>query len=123
LVEDNSVNQLLANALLSRMGGKGDLVLNGQQAIDAAKRKRYDIIFMDIQMPVMNGLVATQAIRNAAGPNQHTPVIALTANAMHSDKEKFLMAGMNGLLTKPFSKAGLQDIITAYLGSAETSDI
>jgi two-component system, sensor histidine kinase len=74
---------------------------------------------MDIQMPVMNGLVATQNIRNNPGPNRHTPVIALTANAMQPDKEKFLQAGMNALLTKPFTKAGLQDIITAYLDGSE----
>jgi signal transduction histidine kinase/ActR/RegA family two-component response regulator len=119
LVEDNPVNQMLANALLTRMGGRGDLAVNGQEAVEAAKNKSYDIIFMDIQMPVMNGLVATQIIRNNPGPNRHTPFIALTANAMQPDKEKFLQAGMNALLTKPFTKAGLQDIITAYLEDSE----
>ncbi len=119
LVEDNAVNQMLANALLTRMGGSGDLAVNGQEAVEAAQNKHYDIIFMDIQMPVMNGLVATQTIRNNSGPNRHTPVIALTANAMQPDKEKFLQAGMNALLTKPFTKAGLQDIITAYLDGSD----
>jgi signal transduction histidine kinase/ActR/RegA family two-component response regulator len=119
LVEDNPVNQLLANALLTRMGGRGDLAVNGQEAVEAAKNKSYDIIFMDIQMPVMNGLVATQMIRDNPGPNRHTPFIALTANAMQPDKEKFLQAGMNALLTKPFTKAGLQDIITAFLEDSE----
>jgi CheY-like chemotaxis protein len=119
LVEDNPVNQMLANALLTRMGGTGDLAVNGQEAVEAAQNKSYDIIFMDIQMPVMNGLVATQSIRNNPGLNRHTPVIALTANAMQPDKEKFLQAGMNALLTKPFTKAGLQDIITAYLDGSE----
>lgn len=119
LVEDNPVNQMLANALLTRMGGTGDLALNGQEAVEAAQNKIYDIIFMDIQMPVMNGMVATQNIRNNPGPNRHTPVIALTANAMQPDKEKFLQAGMNALLTKPFTKAGLQDVITAYLNGSD----
>jgi signal transduction histidine kinase/ActR/RegA family two-component response regulator len=119
LVEDNTVNQLLAKALLTSIGGTGDLAVNGQEAVEAAQNKTYDIIFMDIQMPVMNGLVATQNIRNNPGPNRHTPVIALTANAMQPDKEKFLQAGMNALLTKPFTKAGLQDIITAYLDGSE----
>jgi CheY-like chemotaxis protein len=119
LVEDNPVNQMLANALLTRMGGIGDLAVNGQEAVEAAQNKIYDIIFMDIQMPVMNGLVATQSIRNNPGLNRHTPVIALTANAMQPEKEKFLQAGMNALLTKPFTKAGLQDIITAYLDGSE----
>ena len=113
------MNQLLANALLTRMGGTGDLALNGQEAVEAAQNKIYDIIFMDIQMPVMNGLVATQVIRNNPGPNRHTPVIALTANAMQPDKEKFLQTGMNALLTKPFTKAELQNIITAYLDNPE----
>jgi CheY-like chemotaxis protein len=121
LVEDNPVNQMLANALLTRLGGTGDLAVNGQEAVEAAQNKIYDIIFMDIQMPVMNGLVATQSIRNNPGPNRHTPVIALTANAMQPEKEKFLQAGMNALLTKPFTKAGLQDIITAYLDGPEAS--
>ena len=115
LVEDNPVNQTLANALLTRMGGTGDLALNGHDAVEAAQHKVYDIIFMDIQMPVMNGLVATQSIRNNPGPNRHTPVIALTANAMQPEREKFLQAGMNALLTKPFTKAGLQDVIEAYI--------
>ncbi len=119
LVEDNPVNQLLANTLLKRMGGTGDLAVNGQEAVEAAQNKIYDIIFMDIQMPVMNGLEATQMIRNSSGPNAHTPVIALTANAMQPEKEKFLLAGMNALLTKPFTKAGLEDIITAYLDGSE----
>jgi CheY-like chemotaxis protein len=110
LVEDNPVNQTLAHTLLTRMGGTGDLAL-----------KAYDIIFMDIQMPVMNGLVATQSIRNNPGPNCHTPVIALTANAMQPEREKFLQAGMNGLLTKPFTKAGLQDIIAAYVDGSDSS--
>ena len=115
LVEDNPVNQMLAQALLLRMGGTGDLVPNGERALEAAQHKPYDIIFMDIQMPVMNGMVATQAIRSQSGPNQHTPVIALTANAMHSDKDLFFQAGMDGLLTKPFTKAGLQDIVQAFV--------
>ena len=123
LVEDNPVNQMLANALLTRLGGTGDLAVNGQEAVEAAQNKIYDIIFMDIQMPVMNGLVATQSIRNNPGLNRHTPVIALTANAMQPDKEKFLQAGMNALLTKPFTKAGLQDIINAYLDGSEASVI
>lgn len=121
LVEDNPVNQLLAQALLMRMGGEGDLVLNGQQAVDAAARKHYDIILMDIQMPVMNGMVATQIIRARPGPNRHTPVIALTANAMHSDKEKFLQSGMNALLTKPFTKAGLHDIVQAHVDGVDAA--
>jgi CheY-like chemotaxis protein len=66
-------------------------------------------------------LVATQSIRNNPGPNCHTPVIALTANAMQPEREKFLQAGMNGLLTKPFTKAGLQDIIAAYVDGSDSS--
>lgn len=116
LVEDNRVNQMLAHALLQGMGGTGDLVLNGQQAIEAAQNKRYDIILMDIQMPVLNGMVATQTLRSQPGPNQFTPVIALTANAMHSDREKYLQSGMNGLLTKPFTKAALHEIVQAHVG-------
>ena len=115
LVEDHPINQQLANTLLKRFGGSGDLASNGVEAVHAAQSKRYDIIFMDIQMPIMNGLVATQKIRETNGPNAVTPVIAFTANAMPTDQETFLRAGMSGFLTKPFSKEDMQEILTTHL--------
>jgi CheY-like chemotaxis protein len=73
---------------------------------------------MDVQMPVMNGFEATRAIRSGAGPNMGTPIIALTANAMQSDKDACIDAGMNDFLTKPFSKDGLADCIHKHLQQA-----
>jgi signal transduction histidine kinase/CheY-like chemotaxis protein len=107
LVEDHPINQKLALVLLTRLGYAVDLAQDGKQAIEAAERKLYSLILMDIQMPNMNGFDATKLIRNGNGPNSSTPIIALTANAMKSDKDACLDAGMNDFITKPFTKEAL----------------
>ena len=111
LVEDHPINQKLAMVLFQRLGHQAELAADGAQAIEVCQKKRYDLIFMDLQMPVINGFDATRAIRGAAGPNADTPIIALTANAMQSDKDACFDAGMTDFLTKPFSKEGLLDVI------------
>ena len=118
LVEDHPINQKLALVLLQRVGFVVDVAPDGQQGVEAAQRKRYALILMDVQMPVMNGFDATRAIRSGGGPNAATPIIALTANAMQSDKDACLAAGMNDFLTKPFSKEGLLDCIQRHIASA-----
>lgn len=115
LVEDHPINQKLAMALLTRLGHSVDLAQNGAEAVSAAEKCRYAIILMDVQMPVMNGFEATHAIRSSGGLNAATPIIALTANAMQSDKDACLDAGMNDFLTKPFSKQGLQECMQHLL--------
>ncbi len=115
LVEDHPINQKLALALLTRTGFLVDVAENGLQGVDAARSKRYAMIFMDVQMPVMNGFDAARMIRSDTGPNQHTPIIALTANAMQSDRDACMEAGMTDFLTKPFSKDGLASIIERNL--------
>lgn len=102
LVEDNSVNQRVASLMLGKLKCVFDAVCDGEQAIAATQHTRYDLILMDCQMPIMDGLEATQIIReNSSNPNQHTPIIALTANVFEDDKQRCLEAGMNDFLSKP----------------------
>jgi signal transduction histidine kinase len=115
LVEDHPINQKLASVLLERLGFQIDLAKDGQEAVEAAAQRPYALIFMDVQMPVMNGFEATRAIRAGAGPNAHTPIVALTANAMQSDKDACFDAGMNDFLTKPFNKEGLSEILARFI--------
>lgn len=119
LVEDHPINQKLATVLLQRMGYQVDLAEDGAIAVDAASRKRYAAILMDVQMPNMNGFDATRAIRSGGGPNANTRIIALTANAMQSDKDACMEAGMNDFLTKPFSKDGLEDCLRRNLAASQ----
>jgi CheY-like chemotaxis protein len=121
LVEDHPINQRLAFTMLQGLGGQGDVAVNGQLAVDAANRDKYDIIFMDVQMPIMSGLEAAKLIRNGLGPNTTTPIIALTANAMQSDLDKCMASGMCALLTKPFTKAGLRQMIQTHLVRFESA--
>jgi two-component system sensor histidine kinase/response regulator len=100
LVDDNAINQQVAKGLLESQGYKVDLADNGQLAVDAVLVNNYDVVLMDIQMPVMDGLAATRQIRKRYSDVQ-LPVIAMTAHAMTGDKEKSLAAGMNAHITKP----------------------
>jgi CheY-like chemotaxis protein len=102
LVEDNLVNQKLARRLLEKMGHQVALAVNGQQAIEAVRSQGFDLVLMDIQMPVLSGVDATRAIREWEKlSGRHTPIVAMTAHAMTGDAEKFLEAGMDGYVSKP----------------------
>jgi CheY-like chemotaxis protein len=116
LAEDHAVNQKLAMALLARLGYTADLAENGRAAVSAAAAKPYGLILMDMQMPEMDGLEATRQIRAQPGPNQSTWIIALTANAMQSDKDACNAAGMNDFLSKPFNRESLAQCIAKGLG-------
>jgi signal transduction histidine kinase/CheY-like chemotaxis protein len=107
LVEDNPINQKLAMTLLSRIGYVADLAENGQAALDALIAKPYDVILMDMQMPVLDGLEATRLIRASNSTYAGIPIVALTANAMQADKDLCKAAGMDDFLGKPFSRADL----------------
>ncbi len=112
IVEDALPNQKLIQILLQKAGLTTDLAINGQQAVEAALSKPYDLILMDIQMPIMNGYDATQTLR------QHgvtTPIVALTANALKGDYEKCLDAGCDGYLSKPIDREQLHAVLTKYL--------
>jgi CheY-like chemotaxis protein/signal transduction histidine kinase len=103
LVEDNSINQKIVLLSLKGKVKNIDLANNGKEALDKFGTTRYDLILMDIQMPIMNGIVATKKIRELeASTNLHTPIIAITANALSGDKEACLAAGMNDYISKPF---------------------
>ncbi len=103
LVEDNSTNQQVALGLLRKLGLKADAVGNGQEAVETVINIPYDLILMDVQMPVMDGLQATRAIRalDKAAINTDIPIVAMTAHAMQGDKERCLAVGMNDYLSKP----------------------
>ncbi|WP_006788726.1 PAS domain S-box protein [Thiorhodospira sibirica] len=103
LVEDNSTNQQVALGILRKLGLKADAVGNGQEAVETVINIPYDLILMDVQMPVMDGLQATRAIRalDKAAINTDIPIVAMTAHAMQGDKERCLAAGMNDYLSKP----------------------
>ncbi len=118
LAEDNQVNQLVATELLKSKGYLVDVANNGQEAINMLEQKEYDLVLMDIQMPVLDGLMATKKIRENER-FKHLPIIALSANAMSEDREKSLKHGMNEHITKPISPPILYNVLDVWLGSAE----
>ncbi|MBU3952279.1 MAG: response regulator, partial [Proteobacteria bacterium] len=114
LAEDNPINQKVASKMLQGLGLEVVIVENGKQALEYFQQDldRFDLVFMDIQMPVMGGIEATHAIRALEKMTPfHTPIIALTANAMKGDRERFLAAGMDGYIPKPMKK---KDLIRAF---------
>jgi two-component system sensor histidine kinase/response regulator len=108
LAEDNLVNQQVAVGLLTRRGHRVTVVANGREAIEALGREPFDVVLMDLQMPVMGGIDATIRLReNEQGSGRRLPVIAMTAHAMRGDRERCLDAGMDGYLSKPIDKEAL----------------
>lgn len=107
LVEDNDINRLYAQSILRNWNCKSDTAENGLVAIERVKSKMYDVILMDIQMPVMDGYETTKAIRMMKHPVNKIPIVALTANATKNDVDKCLAAGMNDYLAKPFTPEDL----------------
>jgi signal transduction histidine kinase/CheY-like chemotaxis protein len=133
LVEDNAVNQRLATRMLEKRGHRVVLAGNGREALEALEKRVFDLIFMDVQMPEMDGFQAAAAIREKeAGTGTHLPIVALTAHAMEGDRERCLAAGMDGYLTKPIRPRELDDVLGIYLarraeklamaGSSRSSD-
>ena len=120
LVEDNMVNQQLARRLLEKIGCQVTLAVNGQQAIEQLRQQGFDLVLMDIQMPVLDGLEATRQVRagEAGDERRDVPIIALTAHAMEGDRERFLASGMNAYLSKPIDSAELYATIEQLLPPA-----
>jgi signal transduction histidine kinase/CheY-like chemotaxis protein len=114
VVEDNPVNQQVAKRFIERLGCEVVLVDNGQRAVDACRSSRFDLVLMDVQMPVMDGLVATSEIRKHEASGRRVPIIALTASAMTDEAEKCLAAGMNAVLAKPLEIGKLRELLDHY---------
>lgn len=135
LVEDDRVNQIVIAKMLESLGATVDVAANGVEGVQAAARKVYDVILMDVQMPVMDGIQATQLIRGwaqtpapvenvvAGGLNQKTPIIALTAFALKGDEAIFKASGMDGYLSKPLDRYQMQMLLKEYLGNHENTEI
>nr|WP_321466693.1 PAS domain S-box protein [uncultured Desulfobulbus sp.] len=120
LVEDNFVNQEVAQMLLESLGMQVTVVDNGADAVIQVSEEPFDLVFMDVQMPVMDGLQATRAIRRL--PNkQGLPILAMTANAFSEDRERCLQAGMNDHIAKPIDLDRLQSLVHKWIGPGETS--
>jgi PAS domain S-box-containing protein len=118
IVEDNLVNQKVTLRLVEKMGFRPDIAANGQEALAAVRNRRYGVILMDCQMPVMDGFAATEAIRaiEAEGPNgRRTPIVAMTANAMQGDRERCIESGMDDYLSKPVSYEDLRATVGRWM--------
>ncbi len=117
LVEDNSTNRIVAEALLMKLGYSTDIAVNGKDALKALKDAPYDLVFMDIQMPVMSGVEATRIIRDLESDviDHKVPIIAMTANTMKGDREMCLEAGMDDYIAKPVTAGTLQKKLNEWL--------
>lgn len=116
IVEDNSINRIVLRDLLEQDGHQVDEAHDGQEGVAYVKRKSYDLVFMDISMPVMDGVAATRTIRQYEGRGTRLPMIALTAHARREDEERFRAAGLDDILVKPITRMVLREIIGRVYG-------
>lgn len=123
VAEDNSINQMLTVRILQRQGHTISVANNGLEAVEATKKESFDLILMDIQMPEMDGMLATQTIRSLAGPNSNIPIIALTANAMAGDRERYMEVGMNYYISKPIDRNKLLRTIQRMMTGSEAKAV
>lgn len=135
LVEDNSVNREVASQFLHKLGQDVSIAVDGSQAVRLAAKEQFDLILMDMQMPVMDGIAATKAIRDLPGKARAVPIVAMTANASDADRRRCVEAGMTGFQSKPISMGQLAAIVANHApvedrgrapslisGAAETAD-
>ena len=120
LAEDNFVNQQVAIEILRNMGCEITIAVDGQEALEWFKRKKFDIIFMDCEMPRVNGFTAAREIRSIEPTGKHVPIIALTAHALSGDRERCISAGMDDYLSKPIETAKVLEILKKWIGRPET---
>jgi CheY-like chemotaxis protein len=114
VVEDHPVNQKLVGVLLGRMGCQVEFCENGQLAVDRVQQQRFDMILMDVNMPVMDGLTATRQIRSLAGPVAQTPIVIFTADVMNEAQAQAMAAGADDFITKPVNVEHLRSIVQKY---------
>ncbi len=115
LAEDNAVNQRLAARMLQKRGHRVTLASNGREAVELLERSRYDLVLMDVQMPLLDGIAATTLIREREKETGiHQPIVALTAYAVKGDQDRCLAAGMDGYLPKPIRPEELDALLQTY---------
>jgi len=119
LAEDNPANQMVAKTILEKAGLIVEVAGNGLEVLESVEQRSYDLILMDIGMPEMDGIEATQAIRRLSSPIAKIPIIAMTAHVMRGDRDNLLSQGMDDYLSKPSSKADLLEIVKRWLGTVE----
>lgn len=122
VVEDNEVNQMVITGMLENIGCKIVVAENGRVGLDVLKNTKFDIVFMDINMPVLNGRDATMQYRQNEDKNAHLPIIALTANVMAEDVETYFDAGMDDYVAKPFSTDKLREVLNKWVEQIEVED-
>jgi CheY-like chemotaxis protein len=119
VAEDNAVNQAVIIRVLQKMGHTTVLAQNGKEAVDLASKEIFDVVFMDVQMPEMDGLTATAAIRESEDKKSgiHLPIFAMTAHAMKGDRERCLGAGMDGYITKPVRFSDIEQTLAGLVST------
>ena len=123
LVEDNTMNQLVATRMIAKLGYRADVANNGREAIDAIAVGAYDAVLMDCQMPEMDGYEATRAVRRAEhGSGRHLPIIAMTAAAMAGDRQACLDAGMDDYITKPVTGDAIRTVLDRWVTPTGATD-
>jgi len=115
IAEDNPANQMIVSSFLARLGLNADVVANGLEAVQAVRGNPYDLVLMDVGMPKMDGVAATQAIRALDGPRGRIPIVAVTAHVMRGERESLLQQGMDDYLSKPIDRAALVDCLARWL--------
>ncbi len=120
VAEDHKINQRVAEFMLTRLGCEVRIAENGADAVDLCAREYFDMILMDCQMPVMDGLDATRRIRELGGRSGRTPIVALTANAMDGERDRCIAAGMDDYLAKPIKLQSLEEKLSAWVGRRST---
>ena len=121
VAEDNATNQLIITQMLERLGCTFDLASDGQEALEYALRNNYDCILMDVAMPNMDGIAATEAIRAARPEMPDLPIIAVTAYALPEDRRRLIGSGMNEVLTKPVERNALADLLSKIANNSDGS--
>jgi CheY-like chemotaxis protein len=125
VVEDNAVNQKVAQGLLKKFGIQVDIAANGQEALNTLENIPFDLVLMDCQMPVMDGYDATQKIRllDSKVLNRNIPIVAMTANSMQGDRDKCLSVGMDDFISKPVNPSKLQEALKRWLPEFESTTV
>jgi CheY-like chemotaxis protein len=115
LVEDNEVNQMVSSHALEGIGCSVDTAMDGARAVAMVSESAYDLVFMDVRMPIMDGLEATRQIRSRESfVGGHVPIIALTAGALSEERDECFKAGMDGYVSKPFTEASLRAVLDQW---------